>query len=135
VYVVLVAALFGGIAYLINQDLEAGKRKREAVQSRAEMADKLRSQGMLREAAILDMEREQLEEQIESARAKPVWEEISNAAKSRSDRMTESAQAMSSTNREDRRVAERQQARQKRKDAKAQRTPATVSAKPPPPAA
>ena len=135
VYVALVAALFGGIGYLIYQDLEAGKRKREAVQSRAEMADKLRSQGMVREAAILDMEREQLEEQIESARAKPVWEEVSKAAKSRSDRMMESAQAASSTNREDRRVAERQAARQKRKEAKAKQAPAAAAAaapKPPP---
>lgn len=123
VYVLLVAALFGGIGYLVYQDVEAGKRKREAVQSRAEMADKLRSQGMVREAAILDMEREQLEEQIESARAKPVWEEVSKAAKSRSDRMMESAQSTSSTNREDRRIAERQAARQKRKDAKAKQNP------------
>lgn len=133
VYVALVAALFGGIGYLVYQDVEAGKRKREAVQSRAEMADKLRSQGMVREAAILDMEREQLEEQIESARAKPVWEEISKAAKSRSDRTMESAQAASATNREDRRVAERQAARQKRKEAKAKPAAAAAPAAPKPP--
>lgn len=122
IYVLLVLALVGGVGYLVYQDLEAGRRKREAVESRGQMAEKLRAQGMEREARILDMEREQLQEQIESAKARPIWEQAAQPGRDRKEAaLRRSEEAASSSNRDARRMAAREQRLQERKANKAKK--------------
>lgn len=122
VYISLVLALAGGIGYLVYQDLEAGRRKREAVESRAEMAEKLRKQGMEREARILDREREQLQEQIENAKLTPVWEQAAKPGRARAEAEKQRNEAPV-RNRDDRRAAMLAERRQERKAKKAKKGP------------
>lgn len=118
-YVALLALLLGGIGWLVFQDMQAGQRKKEAIDARADMAEKLRAQGMEREAQILEAERAQMAQELDANKPKPVWEELANAAQRRSEAQAETASASSGPggNRTDRREA----AKRKRRDEKKQK--------------
>ncbi|KAG8464115.1 hypothetical protein KFE25_000283 [Diacronema lutheri] len=121
IYVSLVLLLFGGVGFLVYQDVQLGQRKREAVEARTEMAKKLREQGMEREARILDMERAELEEQIEDARLKPAWERDATPGRARAEALSRAEQPASTMNREDRRQAERARRLQEKREKKAKK--------------
>jgi len=119
VYITLLVVLVSGVAYLLYQDSLVGKRKREAVEQRADMVEKLREQGMVKEAEILEAERQELAAQLAGSRPTFVWDEVSKAAKRRAEaEQREAGDAGTKMNREERRQMAKMKRREEKKKAK-----------------